>query len=176
MILRRSLLASSAIVPAALTMGGCASVQSWFTANSGTVDAVLSAAATEANTIATLLGNAVKAMVAAGFPGLTPELQSVVATSVAGIQTTSQALLGSGALATGQSNVQKIATYAAAALAALALLPGLPAGVPAILAGAAVLVPTMGTIVSLVLPKPIVPPSAPAVTVDQAHALAVTTS
>lgn len=172
MISRRSLLACTALVP----VTGCATIQSWVNGNSGTIDAILSAAATEANTIATLIASALKQMAAVGFPGLTADTLTVVNTSISGIQTTSQALLGSGALATGQTNVQKIATYAGAALAALALLPGLPVGVPAILAGAAILVPNMGAIISLVLPKPVVPPSAPAVTVDQAHALAATAS
>jgi len=151
-------------------LGGCSSLG----LNTSTIDAVLSAAATEANTIATLLGNAITAMAKAGFPGLTTDVLNIVSSSIAGIQQTSQALLGAGALAEGQTNVQKIATYAAAALAALALIPGLPAGVPAILAGAAVLVPTMGAIVSMVLPKPVVPPNAPDVTPVQAHALAAT--
>lgn len=172
MISRRSLLACTAIVP----LAGCSNVQNWLTANTPTIDQLIKAVANEANTIVTLLGNALKAAATQGFPGLTSDTLNVVQASMSGVQAVTQSLTGISDAAALQSNVQKIASYAAAALGAMAMVPGLPPPIPAILAGAAILVPTMGTLVSLVLPKPPVPAGAPAVDPVEAHTLAVTTS
>lgn len=170
MISRRLFLASSAVVP----LGGCQSIQNAL--NGTSIDKIVVAVANEANAIVALLGNALNAAAAQGFPGLTPQVQAIVRASIAGMQSVTQSLTGVSDAATVQTGVQKIATYAAAALGALAVIPGLPPPIPAILAGAAILVPTMGTIVALVLPQPPVPAGAPAVTPDQAHQLATTTS
>jgi hypothetical protein len=173
MISRRSLMASSAIV-AIVPLAGCQSLQNAL--DGSTLDRIIAAVSIEATAIATLLQNALNAMAAQGVPGLTPSVQNTAQTALAGVKSVASSLNGSTDVASVQTGVQKIATYAAAALGALALVPGLPPPIPALLAGAAILVPVMGTIVSLVLPQPVVPPSAPAVTVDQAHALAVPTS
>jgi hypothetical protein len=163
MIRRRRFFVTTAALP---FIGGCSIVDKIKTVN---WDQVATVVASDANAVAALIKNAFTQMAALHVPGITPDVLTIGMTALSGIQSTAAAIAGARDLATAQPLVLKLASYASAALGAVASVPGLPVTVSALLAGASLLVTLVASAIQIYVPQPPVPANAPPVTVDEAR-------
>lgn len=156
---------------ALLLLGGCG-------ADGRLNSAGISVVAGDVNAIASAFGNSLTAI--AATPGITISADALNKAQLAltGIRGAAQALQGVTDATAAQPVVQQVETYVAAFVAAMSTVPLLPPQVQTYLAVANILLPVVFAAVNLAVPpppvSPAVLPAAPAMTPDQARAVATT--
>ena len=161
---RRQFFAVSGVSGAALLLAGC------------DLNGALSAAATDAQTIAAGLSGAMASLSSLNIPGLTPATVTKVQTAIAAIVTVSKSLSGATSTNSAQPLVQQLEGDVNAVVDALAGL-SLPAEISLPLQAAAVLLPVIESAVGLAVSQISSATSAKAkaspMTADQARALLI---
>lgn len=135
------------LIAAGLGLSACASMNP---ENVAKAEKALKRAARYSKSIATGLKNVSAQLAALKLPGMTPEIWTVVNTSIDGVIKVSTDIDGVTTIAQAQPLVQKLSTYVQTVVNSLATLP-LPDSVLTGLRAAAILVPFIETTVDLAM-------------------------